>query len=193
MGFLYVVGCHGMTKIGITTNLERRMRELNPDLIYQVFMSTEHEVLERDAHELYADKRLPQSEWFKLDKDDREELFGFLSDRSVPLTKGQTQGMVGEDMKDKVQDSVESKALKMAEERAKSAEEQVKSLEAIVKDQTRNLATAKEISAYQEKAKKEAHSEGFKEGLVSLLGFCLFVYVSWQVYRFHSWMFHFFP
>ena len=145
-------------------------------------MSTEHEVLERDAHELYADKRLPQSEWFKLDKDDREELFGFLSDRSVPLTKGQTQGMVGEDMKDKVQDSVESKALKMAEERARSAEEKVKSLE----------ATAKEISAYQEKAQKEAHSQGFKEGLVGFLGFCLFVYVSWQVYRFLSWMVHFF-
>ena len=95
-------------------------------------LSIEHEVLERDAQELHADKRLPQAEWFKLDQDDREELFGFLGNRSVPLTKLQTQGMVGEDMKDKVQDGVESKALKMAEERARIAEERVKSLEAKV-------------------------------------------------------------
>lgn len=81
MGFLYVIGFHGMIKIGITTNLERRMRELRPELIYQVFMSPEHEVLERDAQELHADKRLPQAEWFKLDQDDREELFGFLGNR----------------------------------------------------------------------------------------------------------------
>jgi len=142
MGFLYVIGCHGMTKIGITTNLERRMRELRPHFIYQVFMSLEHEVLERDAHELHADKRLPQSEWFNLNKDDREELFGFLRDRSVSLTKQQNQEMVSEDMKDKVQDSVESK--KMPEERNRIVEERVKSLEATVKQQARKLAVVQE-------------------------------------------------
>jgi len=144
MGFLYVIGCHGMTKIGITTNLERRMRELRPHCIYQVFMSLEHEVLERDAHELHADKRLPQSEWFKLDQDDREELLEFLGNRSVPLTKLQTQAMVGEDMKDKVEEWAESKALKIAEERARAAEEQVESLEATIKDQEGTLAAIRE-------------------------------------------------
>ncbi|MXY62610.1 MAG: hypothetical protein F4Y87_04085, partial [Synechococcus sp. SB0665_bin_28] len=37
--------------------------------------------------------------------------------------------MVGEDMKDKVQDGVESKALKMAEERARIAEERARAAE----------------------------------------------------------------
>jgi len=105
---------------------------------------------------LHADRRLPQSEWFNLDQDGREEILGFLGNRSVPLAKQQTQEMVGEDMKDKVQACVESKALKMAEEeRARASEKRVKSLEATVKGKTEALKAAEERARVLEQDKVE--------------------------------------
>lgn len=104
MGFLYVIGYRNLTKIGITQNLQRRMRELGPDVIYRVFMSPDYEELEKKAHASWAEKRVPQSEWFLMEDVDRDQLFAWLDDQGILLSKVQVQKLVGEDFQDRVSD-----------------------------------------------------------------------------------------
>ena len=104
MGFLYVIGYRNLTKIGITQNLQRRMSELGPDVIYRVSMSPDHEELERKAHASWAEKRVPQSEWFLMEDVDRDQLFAWLDDQGILLSKVQVQKLVGEDFQDRVSD-----------------------------------------------------------------------------------------
>lgn len=104
MGFLYVIGYRNLIKIGITQNLQRRMRELGPDVIYRVFMSPDYEELERKAHASWAEKRVPKSEWFLMEDVDRDQLFAWLGDQGILLLKVQVQKLVGEDFQDRISD-----------------------------------------------------------------------------------------
>lgn len=71
MGFLYIVQNKGRTKIGRTENLQRRMRELKPDKVWQVVELPENKELERELHRRFADKRLHGSEYFSLNRAER--------------------------------------------------------------------------------------------------------------------------
>ncbi len=66
MGFLYIIGNRGQTKIGITANIQRRMNELKPEKIYKVVASPRYKQLEKELHRLFAHKRLHGSEYFSL-------------------------------------------------------------------------------------------------------------------------------
>ena len=66
MGFLYVIKSKGLTKIGVTVDIQRRMNELKPDKICQVVELPRERELEKKLHRLFADKRLPGSEYFFL-------------------------------------------------------------------------------------------------------------------------------
>ena len=75
MGFLYIIKSKALTKIGITTDVQRRMRELKPDKICQVVkLPREREKeLEKRLHRLFADKRLQGSEYFFLNWAERRK------------------------------------------------------------------------------------------------------------------------
>ena len=66
MGFLYIVNSQGLTKIGITADIQRRMNELKPDRIYQVVKLSREREREKKLHQLFTDKRLQGSEYFFL-------------------------------------------------------------------------------------------------------------------------------
>ena len=70
-GFVYVIQdvYTGMYKIGRTTNLDRRLKQLgvgvSANLIKAQFFYDCHEV-EKRMHREYADSRLPGTEYFRL-------------------------------------------------------------------------------------------------------------------------------
>ena len=65
-GYIYVIANQDLTKIGITTDLKRRMKELKPDKIYATAWIKDYESLERDLHARYSRERIPQTEYFRL-------------------------------------------------------------------------------------------------------------------------------
>ena len=66
MGFLYIIRRRGLTKIGITVDIQRRMNELKPDKVCQIVRLPRERELENKLHRLFADKRLQGSEYFFL-------------------------------------------------------------------------------------------------------------------------------
>ena len=66
MGFLYIIKTKKLTKIGITADIQRRMNELKPDEVHQIVTLPRARELEKSLHRLFADKRLPGSEYFFL-------------------------------------------------------------------------------------------------------------------------------
>ena len=179
MGFLYVIGYRNLTKIGITQNLQRRMKELGPDVIYRVSMSPDYEELERKAHASWAEKRVPQSEWFLMEDVDRDQLFAWLEDQGILLSKVQVQKLVGEDFQDRVSDL--DFDVRLAQQVTQAGQEG------------------------HSMGFEEGRSEGLKQeevalsmsetmsGCLSLLPFLLFLlfvgYCGYQVYRFWMWVF----
>ena len=65
-GYVYVIGNKDLTKIGMTTDLKRRMKELKPDKIYATAWISGYESLEKRLHAKYANSRIPQTEYFRL-------------------------------------------------------------------------------------------------------------------------------
>lgn len=73
MGFLYIIKTRELTKIGITADIQRRMNELKPDKIHQIVKLPRERELEKKLHRLFADKRLPGSEYFFLSWTERRK------------------------------------------------------------------------------------------------------------------------
>ena len=66
-GYVYLIrNGTDLYKIGITTDLKQRMKQLKPDQIIKTFQTDEYEDLEKKLHKKYKDVRLPQSEYFRL-------------------------------------------------------------------------------------------------------------------------------
>ena len=73
-GFIYLVHCEGFYKIGIATNLRKRVSNIqtsNPFKVTLVAYTKTENVFadELELHELFKDKRV-RGEWFKLNDDD---------------------------------------------------------------------------------------------------------------------------
>ena len=73
-GYIYVIANQDLTKIGITTDLKRRMKELRPDKIHATAWIEDYESLERDLHARYSRERIPQTEYFRLSEIQLEDL-----------------------------------------------------------------------------------------------------------------------
>ena len=75
MGFLYIIKSKEQTKIGITVDILRRMKELKPDKILQIVKlpKKRERELEKKLHRQFADKRLPGSEYFSLSWTERRK------------------------------------------------------------------------------------------------------------------------
>ena len=73
MGFLYIIKNKRQTKIGITVDIQRRMKELKPDKILQIVevSGKGEKELEKKLHRQFADKRLRGSEYFSLNWTER--------------------------------------------------------------------------------------------------------------------------
>ncbi len=66
-GWLYIIKNRDLYKIGITKNLENRMRQLKPDkLIVKLYLKN-YRQLEKELHMRYRNVRIPQTEYFRLD------------------------------------------------------------------------------------------------------------------------------
>lgn len=76
-GWIYVLEGGGYHKIGRTTNLDGRMKQIvsklpfEVTLLYKIFYPEQLPGVERGLHEKFADKRV-NGEWFKLDEEDLE-------------------------------------------------------------------------------------------------------------------------
>ena len=73
-GYIYVIANQDLTKIGIATELKRRMKELKPDKLYVTAWISYYESLERDLHARYSRQRIPQTEYFRLSQAQLEDL-----------------------------------------------------------------------------------------------------------------------
>ncbi len=67
-GHIYLIKNKDLYKIGVTKNFKRRMRVLKPDEIVKVLKIDSYKALEKKLHRRYKDSRIPQTEYFRLNK-----------------------------------------------------------------------------------------------------------------------------
>lgn len=73
IGFVYLVRNGDLFKIGVTGDLLRRFNEIRPDEVLNVIRCCNHLDLEKKLHSHFAPKRIPQSEYFRLDSEELAE------------------------------------------------------------------------------------------------------------------------
>jgi len=73
-GWLYLIRNRDLYKIGITKNFENRMRKLKPDNVVAKFYTADFVKLERELHNRYKKFRIPQTEYFRLEKSHVKEI-----------------------------------------------------------------------------------------------------------------------
>ena len=85
-GWLYLIKNGDLYKIGITKNLDSRMRQLKPDSILAKLYSTDFKQLEREFHKRYKNVRIPQTEYFRLDDFQIKDIKQRISKLSYPMS-----------------------------------------------------------------------------------------------------------
>ena len=80
-GFVYLIRNEDIYKIGITDNLLRRFNQLKPDEILNVVRCSNYESLEKELHKKFKEYRIPQTEYFRLSKNQIEKV-------NIEMTKG---------------------------------------------------------------------------------------------------------
>lgn len=83
-GWIYVIRSNvgGLIKIGITTNVERRMGELEPTEIICLKEVLNPRGIEKELHETYSHSRLSGTEYFDLDEYEIESIKERIDGRS---------------------------------------------------------------------------------------------------------------
>ena len=84
-GWLYLIRNRDLYKIGITKNLKIRMRQLKPDNIVAKLYSSDFVKLERELHIRYKKFRIPQTEYFRLEKNHLKEIKQRISQVDYPI------------------------------------------------------------------------------------------------------------
>jgi len=80
-GFVYFIRNENIYKIGITDNLLRRFNQLKPDEVLNVVRCSNFESLEKELHKKFKEYRIPQTEYFRLSKNQIEQV-------NIEMTKG---------------------------------------------------------------------------------------------------------
>ena len=80
-GFVYLIRNEDIYKIGITDNLLRRFNQLKPDEVLNVVRCSNFESLEKELHKKFKEYRIPQTEYFRLSKNQIEKV-------NIEMTKG---------------------------------------------------------------------------------------------------------
>ena len=65
-GYVYLIRNGDLYKIGHTSDLERRLKQLQPCVLVQSLITDRSLNLEQELHRRFQDVRLPQSEYFRL-------------------------------------------------------------------------------------------------------------------------------
>ena len=84
-GWLYIIKNGDLYKIGITKNLDRRMRELKPDYVIAKIYSRDFKDLEKEIHNRFKNFRIPQTEYFRLDHTQIREIKQRISKLNYPI------------------------------------------------------------------------------------------------------------
>lgn len=79
-GFVYFVRNDEIYKIGITDNLLRRMKEVNPDELLNTVRCGNYQEIEKTMHAHFKKRRIPQTEYFRLDAAEVEEAHSLMTD-----------------------------------------------------------------------------------------------------------------
>ena len=85
-GWLYLIRNRDLYKIGITKNLQNRMRQLKPDTVVAKFYTADFVKLERELHNRYKKLRIPQTEYFRLENSHIKEIKKRISILNYPLS-----------------------------------------------------------------------------------------------------------
>ena len=72
-GFVYLIRNKDLYKIGITISMKRRVKELKPDEVVAVKEAANMRGIEKLLHKRYKDRRIPQTEYFRLTPEEVEE------------------------------------------------------------------------------------------------------------------------
>ena len=89
LGYVYILSIDGGYKIGVTTNLERRMKQLEVPFkatIVGQWESRDYAVIERLLHKMYTKYRVPQSEWFLMTREKLQPALDLLNESTKLLT-----------------------------------------------------------------------------------------------------------
>ena len=79
-GFVYFVRNDEIYKFGITDNLLRRLKELKPDEILNSVRCSNYQEIEKKMHAHFKEKRIPRTEYFRLDVAEVEEAHWLMTD-----------------------------------------------------------------------------------------------------------------
>ncbi len=85
--YIYLIRNKDLYKIGITKNISRRMKVLKPDLILKVTKTNQNVNLEKRLHHIYKDVRIPQTEYFRLNRQQVSNCIKHLSEYSIRRSK----------------------------------------------------------------------------------------------------------
>ncbi len=85
-GWLYLIRNRDLYKIGITKNLENRMRQLKPDNVVGKLYTRDFLKLERELHNRYKKFRIPQTEYFRLEDNHLNEIKQRIFKLEYPLS-----------------------------------------------------------------------------------------------------------
>ncbi len=85
-GWLYLIRNGDLYKIGITKNLENRMRQLKPDNVVASLYTSDFVRLEKELHNRYKKYRIPQTEYFRLENCHIKEIKQRISKLDYPMS-----------------------------------------------------------------------------------------------------------
>ena len=81
-GFVYFIRNKDIHKIGITQNMLQRMEQLKPDELLDSIRCSNYKELEREIHNEFKGCRIPQTEYFRLDKEEINKVHEMLRDKA---------------------------------------------------------------------------------------------------------------
>ena len=82
-GFVYLVRNGDLYKIGITQNVQRRMTQLKPDKVLKTVRCSNFKEVERQLHARFKKVRIPQSEYFRLNNAQIQQVLSELAANEV--------------------------------------------------------------------------------------------------------------
>ena len=89
-GYVYLIRNGDLYKIGHTSNLERRLKQLQPCVLVQSLITDRSLNLEQELHKRFQGVRLPQSEYFRLNPHQVEQVrlaLGWKKPQNQPAQK----------------------------------------------------------------------------------------------------------
>ena len=74
MGWVYLIKNGDLHKIGRTDNLKRRIKQLQPCVLIEALETNRSRDIEYELQKRFRKKRLPQSEYFRLNQEEVDEV-----------------------------------------------------------------------------------------------------------------------